>query len=68
MSLAMIAGVLLGTLLSNLGSWRTTFLFVAMLAPSLPSEFISTSLAHTHLEQRLRPAVVNELGQASSAP
>ncbi|MGB3734103.1 MAG: MFS transporter [Ilumatobacter sp.] len=31
MSMAMVAGVPLGTVLSDIGSWRTTFVFVAML-------------------------------------
>lgn len=31
MSLAMVTGVPLGTVLSNIGSWRTTFVFVASL-------------------------------------
>jgi DHA1 family inner membrane transport protein len=31
MSLAMVTGVPLGTVLSNVGSWRTTFVFVAAL-------------------------------------
>lgn len=50
MSLAMVAGVPIGTILSNIGSWRTTFVFVALLGT------IATVGIHLYIPDTRLPA------------